>query len=315
MRIKLSSNSKHPFLQQTPGGKGAWKGDTYVLNEPMEECDAWVVYENLYGQESTICSPDNLLLITGEPSEVRKYAPDWTKQFAMVRSVQVGIRHANLQIGQTALPWHLGKSYDELAASDFPEKADNISIICSNKVMTRSHRRRLAFVEQLMRLNPMPRFGRGFHDLATKWEGLAPFRYSLAIENSQHDHYWTEKIADCFLAGTVPIYWGAPNIREYFPDEAMIILDTLDPAQAARIIEEEATEESYRRRLPALREAKRRVLEEYNLFEVVHQMVRLPQANVQKAKVTVVPEARPLASKLFLRIKRLFALISHLCRS
>ena len=307
MRIKLSSNSKHPFLQQTPGGKGIWKGDTFIFNELVAECDAWVVYENLYGLESATCPPHKVILLTGEPLEVRKYGESWLKSFSLVRSVQAGLRHTNLQVGQTALPWHIGKSYDELALADFPEKAEDISIICSNKAMTGGHRRRLAFVEQLLRRKPMPRFGRGFHDLADKWEGLAPFRFSLAIENSQHPHYWTEKIADCFLAGTVPIYWGAPNIREYFPDESMIILDTLDPAQAAKIIEEQATEESYRRRLPALREAKRRVLEEYNLFEVAHQMVRLPQANGQRAKVAIAPEVRSLASRLFLRIKSLFA--------
>ena len=306
MRIKLSSNSQDRFLLQTPGGKGVWKGDTYVLNEPMEECDAWVVYENLYGQETTTCPPDKLLLLTGEPPEVRKYAPYWTKQFAMVRSVQAGIRHPNLQIGQTALPWHLGKSYDELAASDFPAKTDDISIICSNKAMTRSHRRRLAFVEQLLRLNPMPRFGRGFHDLATKWEGLAPFRYSLAIENSQHDHYWTEKIADCFLAGTVPIYWGAPNIGEYFPAEAMIVLDSLDPEKAARVIKAEATPEAYQRRLPALREAKRRILDDYNLFEVIHQMLSAKRMEALGAPVTLGPERRSKIYRLYLRARRMF---------
>lgn len=306
MRIKLSSNSKDRFLLQTPGGKGVWKGDTYVLNEPMEECDAWVVYENLHGQDSTICPPDKLILLTGEPPEVRKYAPYWTKQFAMVRSVQVGIRHPNLQVGQTALPWHLGKSYDELAASDFPAKTDNICIICSNKAMTRSHRRRLAFVEQLQRLNPMPRFGRGFHDLATKWEGLAPFRYSLAIENSRHPHYWTEKIADCFLAGTVPIYWGAPNIGDYFPAESMIVLDSLDPEKVARIIKAEATPEAYQRRIPALREAKRRILEDYNLFEVIHQMLRARQSTAQPALVTLGPERRSRAYRLYLRLRRMF---------
>lgn len=306
MRIKLSSNSEDRFLLQTPGGKGVWKGDTYVLNEEMDACDAWVVYENLYGPESTVCPPDRLILLTGEPPEIRAYAPSWTKQFSTVRSVQAGLRHPDLQVGHTALPWHLGKSYDELAASEFPVKTDDISIICSNKAMIGGHRRRLAFVEALLRLRPMPRFGRGFHELARKWEGLAPFRYSLAIENSRHPHYWTEKIADCFLAGTVPIYWGAPDIREYFPDEAMIVLDGLDPVEAARIIEKEATEESYRRRLPALREAKRRVLEEYNLFEVIHQMLRGGRAQSTGVPVTLGPERRSRIYRLFLRARRMF---------
>ena len=142
--------------------------------------------------------------------------------------------------------------------------------------------------------------------MATKWEGLAPFRYSLAIENSKHDHYWTEKIADCFLAGTVPIYWGAPNIGEYFPAEAMIVLDSLDPEKAARVIKAEATPEAYQRRLPALREAKRRILDDYNLFEVIHQMLRAKRMEALGAPVTLGPERRSKIYRLYLRARRMF---------
>jgi hypothetical protein len=152
----------------------------------------------------------------------------------------------------------------------------------------------------------MPRFGRGFRDLPEKWEGLAPYRYSVAIENSRHDHYWTEKIADCFLAGTVPIYWGAPNVSDYFPADAMIIIDTLDPAEAARIIKTEATPEAYQRRLPALREAKRLILEEYNLFEVAYQMAKAGQGRTPAKTVTLFPESRSRAYGWYLRLRRMF---------
>ncbi|MCX8487892.1 MAG: glycosyltransferase family 10, partial [Opitutales bacterium] len=260
MRIKLSINLKHPLLLQTPGGLGQWKDATFILNEEVAECDAWIVYEGLFGKETTRCPANQVMLITGEPSDIRIYEPGWLRSFDRVRTVQPDITHPRRTVGHTALPWYLGPGYDQLAKADFPAKTDDISVICSNKAMIGGHRRRLRFVEQLLELSPMPRFGRGFRDLPDKWDGLAPFRYSVAVENSRHDHYWTEKIADCFLAGTVPIYWGAPNIKEYFPEEAMIVIDTLDPAEVARIIKAEATPEAYQRRLPALHEAKRRVL-------------------------------------------------------
>jgi len=44
MRIKLSINLKHPLLLQTPGGCGQWKDATFILNEEVAECDAWIVY-------------------------------------------------------------------------------------------------------------------------------------------------------------------------------------------------------------------------------------------------------------------------------
>ena len=255
--IKLSTNYEHPLARQTPGGKSVWKDAVFVINAVAQDCDAWVVNEGLMRIDSTHCDPSRVVLLTGEPPDIKTYKSSWLSQFARVITCQPSLSHPRLDLAQTSLPWFVGRSYDELTAADFPAKTDDISVICSNKAMIGGHRRRLRFVEQLLELSPMPRFGRGFRDLPDKWDGLAPFRYSVAVENSRHDHYWTEKIADCFLAGTVPIYWGAPNIKEYFPEEAMIVIDTLDPAEVARIIKAEATPEAYQRRLPALREAKR----------------------------------------------------------
>ena len=307
MRIKLSINLKHPLLLQTPGGRGQWKDATFILNEEVAECDAWIVYEGLFGKETTRCPANQVMLITGEPSDIRIYEPGWLRSFDRVRTVQPDITHPRRAVGHTALPWYLGPGYDQLSSGDFPAKTDDISVICSNKAMIGGHRRRLRFVERLLELSPMPRFGGGFRDLPDKWEGLAPFRYSVAVENSRHDHYWTEKIADCFLAGTVPIYWGAPNIRDYFPEEAMILIDTLDPVEVARIIKTEATPEAYQRRLPALREAKRRVLEEYNLFEVAYQLAKAGQNKASAVTVTLSPERRSRAYGWYLRIKRMFS--------
>lgn len=307
MRIKLSINLKHPLLLQTPGGRGQWKDATFILNEEVAECDAWIVYEGLFGQETTRCPANQVMLITGEPSDIRIYEPGWLRSFDRVRTVQPDITHPRRAVGHTALPWYLGPGYDQLSSGDFPAKTDDISVICSNKAMIGGHRRRLRFVEQLLELSPMPRFGRGFRDLPDKWEGLAPFRYSVAVENSRHDHYWTEKIADCFLAGTVPIYWGAPNIRDYFPADAMIVIDTLDPVEVARIIKTEATPEAYQRRLPALREAKRRVLEEYNLFEVAYQMAKAGQTGGPAVPITLNHERRSRPYGWYLRIKRMFS--------
>jgi hypothetical protein len=136
----------------------------------------------------------------------------------------------------------------------------------------------------------MHRFGHGVKPIADKWDGLAPYRYSIAIENSQVPHYWTEKIADCFLAGTVPIYWGCPNIEDYFPSDAMIRLESLDPQRVSEQLEAEATLEGYRRRLNALREAKRLVLDDYNLFNLARNLVAERFPAEPPARIMLRPE-------------------------
>ena len=52
---------------------------------------------------------------------------------------------------------------------------------------------------------------------------LSNFRFTIAYENGHSmPGYVTEKILDCLCAGSVPIYWGAPNITDYIPADCFI---------------------------------------------------------------------------------------------
>lgn len=48
------------------------------------------------------------------------------------------------------------------------------------------------------------------------------YKFSFAFENSAFTDYVTEKIFDAWAAGTVPVYWGAPNIDKYVNPKAFI---------------------------------------------------------------------------------------------
>lgn len=166
------------------------------------------------------------------------------------------------------LDWWVGKSYDELQALTAPKKTHSISAIASTKDWIPGHRQRNAIIDTLSTAVPeIDLFGQGRkRQLADKWEGLAPYRYSIAIENTSKPDYWTEKIADCFLTYTVPLYYGATNITDYFPEESLIWLPIDDPDEAIRIVRDTLQKDSFDKRLPALKEARRRMLEQYSLF-------------------------------------------------
>jgi hypothetical protein len=52
---------------------------------------------------------------------------------------------------------------------------------------------------------------------------LRKYKFALCYENGRDiDGYITEKIFDCFFAGTIPIYWGANNIQDYIPENCFI---------------------------------------------------------------------------------------------
>jgi len=47
------------------------------------------------------------------------------------------------------------------------------------------------------------------------------YAFTIAIENTSHDHYFTEKIINPLIYNTIPIYWGCRKIDEYFPRQAI----------------------------------------------------------------------------------------------
>jgi len=72
-------------------------------------------------------------------------------------------------------------------------------------------------------------YGRGWTGTATykgyaddKLETLARYVFNLCFEKYRAEGYVTEKIIDCFYAGTIPVYLGAPDITQYVPGEAFI---------------------------------------------------------------------------------------------
>lgn len=55
-----------------------------------------------------------------------------------------------------------------------------------------------------------------------KLETISGYRFSICFENMALAGYVTEKIVDCFVAGTVPLYLGAPDIDTIIPAESYI---------------------------------------------------------------------------------------------
>jgi hypothetical protein len=52
--------------------------------------------------------------------------------------------------------------------------------------------------------------------------------FHICIENTSIPNYFSEKILDCFLTKTVPIYCGCPNIGDFFFKVAVLSCDTVD---------------------------------------------------------------------------------------
>ena len=51
---------------------------------------------------------------------------------------------------------------------------------------------------------------------------MSKYKFALCFENCVFPGYVTEKIFDCFLAGCIPVYYGAPDIEDFVPAGSFI---------------------------------------------------------------------------------------------
>lgn len=280
------------WLRQFPGQNPVWGNCRFVFDRTAREYDWLVVFDDLPAQsgqgkysaaEELACPPEHTLFITREPSSVTAYGLVFLNQFAYVLTGQEdwAIRHPGKIHSQPALNWFYGLGtdhvldIDHMAANPPEKKTKTISTVCSAKAQKHTlHHRRVQFVEELQKHLPeLERFGKGVQAMDDKAEALDPFRYHIAIENHICDHWWTEKLSDAFLGLTLPFYCGAPNATDYFPAESFIPINIRDFEGSLKTIREAIRNNEYEKRLPAIREARRQVLEKYNTFAVLAKLI------------------------------------------
>ncbi len=78
-----------------------------------------------------------------------------------------------------------------------------------------------------------------------KLSSLQDYMFQISIENMSYDTYFTEKVLDCFITGTVPIYRVTRLLSSFFNEAGIIYFDTLE--QLARILKNLTPEDYYHR--------------------------------------------------------------------
>lgn len=104
-------------------------------------------------------------------------------------------------------------------------KTKNVSIIGSNKSMTPGHDFRRSIIDFCLSRDDVDVYGRGYNEIENKEEGLIDYRYSIVLENSRSDYYFSEKLIDCFMTKTVPIYWGCDTTKFFDQDSILTFED------------------------------------------------------------------------------------------
>jgi len=125
-------------------------------------------------------------------------------------------------------------------------KSKLVSAVVSTKAFLPGHKKRLEFINAIK--DRIDLYGRGIKEIPSKLDALRDYMFNIAIENvSCDDNYFSEKIIDCFLTGTVPVYHGCIHIEEFFDERGILSFQTQEELDT---IMNSLTPEKYQEMLP-----------------------------------------------------------------
>lgn len=125
-------------------------------------------------------------------------------------------------------------------------KTKRVSTITSWKTQTEGHQLR----HKIIRLCPqLDAYGHIHLPFINRLLCTKDYMFNVAIENVKRYNWFTEKLIDCFLTGTVPVYWGCPNVAEYFNIDGIIPFDSVQQFSNIKL-----SEQLYTDMLPAIRD-------------------------------------------------------------
>jgi hypothetical protein len=172
-----------------------------------------------------LCEPDSI-------SNLKKYLPSYANNYdyILTHDEHVLNNYKNSILHLQASTWIEDKLYEP--------KKESISMVVGGKIMAPGHllRQKIWFKQEKIDKReffvssfsqPENTFSNKILEPNSK-ENLFFSQFHIAVENCSVKNYFSEKILDCFIAKTVPFYWGCTNIEDFFNDKGIIRFDSVN---------------------------------------------------------------------------------------
>jgi len=178
-----------------------------LLNKAMPTLT--VPKENVIG---LACEPREFLYVTYEFVE---YAKKYVRQYFIGNGYGLPFPF----VEGFGYLWHVNPG------REIVQKTKCMSIILSLKTCAPGHQYRHDFVSKIIQLGlPIDIYGRGSSQYSSpqimggfvETEPYENYMFTICIENFQNNHYVSEKVMTPLMFNCTPIYWGCPNINNYF---------------------------------------------------------------------------------------------------
>lgn len=119
-----------------------------------------------------------------------------------------------------------GNSFISASDAKIYKKTKLLSHIVSKQNWARGHRLRYTIAKVIKDRYEVDLWGSAEKYFETKLEPLRDYMFSITVMNCKHKDYFTETLVDTFRCGTIPIFWGCPNVADYFNTEGMLIFNS-----------------------------------------------------------------------------------------
>ncbi len=303
---QYSTNTNKNLYKLSIDGEGQWKDYKFRINDNYQESDYLVVFEGVDEDIRIGKLKYDSIFIAGESESIKRYSKRFLNQFDHIITCQRNIIHPSVLHFTPGHTWFVNKTYSQLNSIKSIKKSKLLSIVVSNKVFTEGHKKRLDFCLKLKEIlgDSVDIFGRGFNEFEDKWDVLAPYKYSIAIENSNEDDWVTEKIGDCFLTHTFPFYFGAPNIDKYFKPKSFELIDIEDFPNSFKKIKKIINDEThYAEHLDSVIDSKYKYINNYTMLPIVYNFIEKLSVKIIKDRKNITIKKEEIS--FLMKIKQL----------
>lgn len=145
----------------------------------------------------------------------------------------MGINMRGVFMNHYSFMWHIWMTRERMIKYEKKEKKEKMSIIFSQKTITKGHKYRWQLIDRIIQENmDIDIYGRGCNyinnNIKNKYDNFKGefkeeepyenYKYHICIENVISDDYISEKFTNCLITNCIPIYLGAKNVDKYFND-------------------------------------------------------------------------------------------------
>ncbi len=126
-------------------------------------------------------------------------------------------------------PW-LDTAGKKVMECDASKKQFKASFITSSKVQTPGHVMRQEIYNKLPdKINDLTIFKHKSPPyLPSKKPLLDDYQFHITPQNASQDNWFDDKIMDSLMAKTIPLYWGCPNIGDFFNMDGILHFRTYE---------------------------------------------------------------------------------------